>query len=350
VSPDEWIALGEEKIVEVLHAHTAVTVRELEARVSNSDWPHYGGVRIDPDFLSKARRGLEDAGTVVSSTRRTRGAHQVTTYHLGGLRNMTLVGDVSARKRLLTARHAGWSEATRRRRKGLIGEAGERAFVNLLEGSDLHGSIRRDAASVLGHTIRGGTLDTVSYFTIEDNLRPRAFTVVTEMKNQREWPYATNPELHKFLYKVANLSTTTGNLDILPVFISPFRSSQAFELGRLFGFFAVRSEHQWVLDRTPLTTDGFNEVRDELGYQDLRLGEEPTIRFTRAMTESLKRNASVVAQRWVATAAECEDLFNVARNSRDSREIGNLVEEARRRVDCVIGQPPGYQPITGPRS
>ena len=349
MTPEEWVELAEQTIVEVLNVHTSATVRELEARVSNRDWPGYGGIRIDPDFLSEARRNLEGNGDIESLTRPTKGFHDVTTYHLTGRRNKAAIEETAARKRLLTARHAGWSLATKRRPKGLIGEAGERVLINVLSESDKHSSVRRDTSAILGQDVQGGTFDTTSYLTIEEQQRPRVFTVVTEVKNQREWLYPTNPELHKFLYKSATLSQSTGDTGILPVFISPFRSSQAYQLGRLFGYFAVRSEHQWVLDRTPVTQDGFTEVRDELGFQDLRLGEDSTVRFTRALTESLERNADVVSERWAATAAECADLFDTARLLKDAAEIGEIIEEARTRVERAIGAPPGYQPITGPR-
>ncbi|MPZ52501.1 MAG: hypothetical protein GEU79_07175 [Acidimicrobiia bacterium] len=183
----------------------------------------------------------------------------------------------------------------------------------------------------------------------ERNIRaaPAVFAVVTEVKNQREWLYPTNPELHKFLYKAASLRNATDNSGIIPVFISPFRRNQAYQLARTLGFWAVRSEHQWVLDRRPLKKDGFYEVRDELGYADLRLGDELTIRFKRAMTESLARNARQVAERWSVTAALCEGLFDAARKLRAADEIGSIAGQARALVEDAAGPlPPSFEPIT----
>ena len=46
MTPEEWVKLREDTIVEILNAHSAVTTREIEARAANQEWPGYGGVHI----------------------------------------------------------------------------------------------------------------------------------------------------------------------------------------------------------------------------------------------------------------------------------------------------------------
>ena len=156
MNSEEWIKLGEETIVAMLHEHTSMTIREFEARASNQDWPARGGQRVDPDVLSKSRRNLENSGALEFESRQTKGGREIRTYNLAGLRNKKKIAQVAARKRLLTARHNGWSTATKRHRKGLIGEAGERSLLGAFAVGEGFSFVKRDTDFVLGHHIDGG--------------------------------------------------------------------------------------------------------------------------------------------------------------------------------------------------
>lgn len=344
----EWFELGQEIIVEMLHKHTSMTIREFEARASNQDWRAYGGQRVDPDILSKARRNLENQGVLESQSRPTKGGRDIRTYNLAGLRNKKEVDRVAARKRLLTARHNGWSRITKRHRKGLVGEAGERSLLGAFAVGEGFSFVKRDTDFVLGHHIERGTFDTAGYLTSELADEPTLHTVVSEVKNQRQWTYATNPEFHKFLYKASQLQNAHPTAEIVPLFVSSFRSNEAWQFSRLIGCFAVRTEHQFVLNRSPLDEDLFWEVPNELGYSDLVLGDTPPTRYKRAITESLPRNARVVAERWRVTAPLCEPFFEAARTMTDRTAIGQIVLEIQDAVLHVQGPPPDYDPIVSP--
>lgn len=292
---DEWVQDAKEVIIQIIDQERAVTVREIEARAANQAWDATRP-RIDPDFLTEARRELQGDGTIRPTTGPTRGGRSIETWSFGG--TQTAVERAAARKRLLTARHLSWSHTTKRNPKGLIGQAGETVVKNLLDALDPYSHVRWDTDHVLGTDIPGGSVDASAVLAVETSTGPVALTVLIEIKNQRQWFYPKNRQLHRFLAKAAQLQVENPNALIAPVFVSSWRHNSTLDLAKLLGFYAVAYRVQYVLDRAELDPRLFSEVVAELGYQDLRRGVTPNINLRHALDISLPRDAVAVAQRW----------------------------------------------------
>lgn len=341
----DWEAAAREVILDILDVEYSVTPRELEARASNEPWSTLG-YTVDPDFLSAARRDLAEERLLGSAVRATRGGRSIETWHrLDQKRRTTRIENAAARKRLLTTRHWSWAQSSARYPKGLIGAAGENALVGVVTDSDLFSGIRRDATTALGRTLDGGSVDVLCYLTTEVKGRPKVFTTLIEVKNRRQWYYPSHPDLHRFLYKAAQLQAAEPNEPILPVFASARRHHFTLRLGRLLGLYAVQYQAQFVLDRSEVDHGHFAQVTRDLGYSDLILGDSPNNKMRRAIAESLPRNAATTSERWRLVAPHTADLHRQIRDSTDLEERNALTIEVERIAIEVAGQPPDYEPL-----
>lgn len=283
---------------------------------------------------------LAEDGVVRRVSAPTRGGRHIGTWHLtadAGIR--TAIERAATRKRLLTARHDGWAATSERNPKGLIGQAGETVVRRLLESLDPYSHIVWDAGHALGTHIPGGTVDASTFLTVSIAGIPTALTALVEVKNQRQWFYPTNRQLHRFLAKGANLQVANPGVPIVPVFVSSWRHDSTLRLGKLLGFYAISYRVQYVLDRAEIEPRLFTEVVQELGYSDLRRGVEPNINLRHALEISLPRDAPASARRWGQSAELVLPYAEVIRDTPSDQERRALLNELIEQVTNQLGEP-----------
>ena len=342
----DWDGLARVAITEMLERELAVTAREIEARAANEPWPSIGQ-SVDPDILTGIRNELSNDGVLDSVTARTRGAPQpIQTWHLAGARRQnTQIARAAARKRLLTARHASWARPTARHPKGLIGRAGEEALWNQVTATDGFSHLVRDVEHLADRTIDGGSVDIAGYLVAEQPEGPQVLTVLMEMKNQRQWFYAADADLHRFLYKAADYQARAPDALVLPVFVSSRRANEALDLAQVLGFYMVRYQAQYVLDHSDVDTRLFREVYEELGYRDLVRGTTPNVGIRRGIGESLVKNALAVAKRWRLVAPLNVDIHRQLRDAAPELRTTDLVNRLRENARAVAGPPERFDPL-----
>ncbi len=120
-----WDEAAKTVILSMLDSHYAMTASEMEARSSDRVWnAMVWPWVINPHHLTNARNALAAAGGIESTSAPTRShPDPIITWSrppTHGIQRLIL--DTAARKRLLTARHAGWGKRGGAGR-GLIGRA-----------------------------------------------------------------------------------------------------------------------------------------------------------------------------------------------------------------------------------
>ena len=288
----------------VLDTHYAVTLSELTARASDRVFdrsvdPH----PIDPHHFTNARVELQGEGLIVPTTGTTRGGGEVTTWSrvaTCGLQRRT--DDAAGRKRLLTARHNGWSERGGAGR-GLIGKAGEDALHAALTapGSPLTG-VTGSTLHVLGLDLRKagiGELDNSGFVIDQTHAhQPQVVTLLFENKNTRHWHTHDDDDVTVFLGKAARIQALRPDVLICPVFVCRRVGYLLWRLGMEDGFLPVRVHNQFVLPDFDLTRDAFDEVVAGLGFADMILGSEPNHRLLGMVKTSIPQRALGLAARW----------------------------------------------------
>lgn len=138
--PEVWDEAAKAVLLDMLDTHHAMTVSEIEARGSDRTydalkwpWP------INPHHFTNARSQLAISGVIESTSASTR-SHPgpIITWSRPATRGIgRRIANAAARKRLLTARHAGWAQRGGAGR-GLIGRAGEDAVATaMIEASNI---------------------------------------------------------------------------------------------------------------------------------------------------------------------------------------------------------------------
>ncbi len=111
-SAEYWLESARKVVLDMLDVHHAVTASEMEARASDRTWKtSLCPYPINPHWFVNARNQLLGEGLIEVTDAPSRGhPDPIRTWHLPPLRGrLRLIENTSARKRLLTARHAGWS-------------------------------------------------------------------------------------------------------------------------------------------------------------------------------------------------------------------------------------------------
>ena len=298
-----WDAAAIVVLRAMLNTYHALTVSEIEARASDRTWNAIlWPWPIDPHHFTNARTALFAAGEIEPTSLPTRShADPITTWSrvpVRGLRRS--IEAAAARKRLLTARHAGWAHRGGAGR-GLIGKAGEDAVhAAMTDPSSQLARVSGSTSELLGIPLLGEVDDSAFYVDV-DNGTPTAITVMVEVKNARSWYYADHPDLHRFLSKAAHLQAQRPDILIFPIFVCRRVHFKLWELGESQGFLPARVLQQLVLPDSELDQDVLSEVIDGLGFQDLRLGNAPTSRHRGIFATSLPKRARAYAERWQAS-------------------------------------------------
>lgn len=308
-SPEQYHEAAKRVWLDVLRVEHAVTMNEIEARAADRTWnPQVWSTPIDPHHFTNARKELHAAGLIES-------AAEPTTSHPAPIMTWSLVpryglktkiANAAARKRLLTARHAGWSKRGGAR-IGLVGRAGENALMAALHSAESRltqasGSV----TSVLDvNLMRWGEVDACAYYVDVSNPQsgPVAITVMFEVKNTRDWYYADDDAVLRFLGKAAVVQAERPDVRVLPVFLARKVQFTLWEQGERDGFLPVWVNHQMVLSDFELTQDAFNEVTVELGYADMILVDKSTATtnyHTGIVSKAVPARARTYAERWSA--------------------------------------------------
>jgi hypothetical protein len=297
VSEDEWHERGKAALLDILDRRHACTISEIEAHCADRTGHGAGPWSVNPHHLTNARIELLRAGAIEYTDASTRS-------HPGLIRTWSLpptygrkskIDAAAARKRLLTARHNGWSERGGRN-LGLIGAAGEDAVSTALTSAgsavlEPTGPVSR-ILDVDLKSARLGELDnTGTVIDRSDAADPKLVTVLVEVKNTREWIYDTNDGLVRFLGKAAYVQAARPDQLILPVFICRQFQVTAWRLGERHGFLPAMVEQQLVLPDHDNIPESFAEVRDEL-YPDLVLGAKPTNRHLGIARQGIAKYAN----------------------------------------------------------
>jgi hypothetical protein len=271
-SEDEWHALACGAVLTLLERAHAVTIVEMEARLSDTIYdPIVCPDRINPHHLTTARHTLLDEGTIepfsaVAKSRDEQGnPDYVTTWSLPRVRGRTTIIDRTAeRKRALTSRWLSWG------RRHLLGEAGEAALAAALSECDALPYATGSTSTVLD--VPTGELDNSAIFVAQSGGRLEPIQVVFEVKNTREYYYAGDQEVEEFLTKAAQIQVARPDQRILPVFICRRWQWTLYHDGRQHGYLPAMVTQQVVKKDPDLSTDEwqvkFREVQVEL-FPDL---------------------------------------------------------------------------------
>ena len=297
--PGVWEEAAKSVLLHMLDAHYAMTVSEIEARGSDRTydalkwaWP------INPHHFTNARHELAAAGDIEPTSASTRShPDPIVTWSRPATRGIgRSIQSAAARKRLLTARHAGWARRGGAGR-GLIGRAGEDAVATAMAEDANISHVSGSTATLFGVPLLG-ELDNSGFYVDASGPAPTVVTLMVEIKNTRSWYYAEDDAVLRFLAKAAHFQRERPEQLVLPVFICRQHQFKLWELGERHGFLPAKVVNQLVLADSDLDQDSLNEVVNELGYGDLRLGNRPTNRHRGIFATAVPKRARVYAERW----------------------------------------------------
>ena len=311
-SPAEWNHAAQRVLLDVLDTQYAVTKRELEARASDRTWdPTVWPRPIDPGYFTHAMTDLHRQGLIMPTHEPTRGGAAITTWSRVPVRGLKgRIEDAAARKRLLAARHNGWSQRGGNG-LGLIGRAGENALHTALADPECPLQPLGPTRTVLEVELLG-EIDNHGLFADHktDPSDPVVITALFEVKNRRQHYYSQDAAVRRFLAKAAHYQRERPNQLVLPVFVCRRYNITLWREGETNGFLPVTVNNQLVLPDHELDQNSLEEVRIELGYEDLVLGDTPTNRHLGMAKTSLYKYGRPYAQRWRTTHTQflAEDL------------------------------------------
>jgi hypothetical protein len=302
--PDEadYTERAKARIREVLATEHAVVALELEARISEAGYQD-SGLNIDPHHVTNALKELVQRGEVIREEPvPTRGGHAIETVQPADQhRRTTAITQAAARKRLLYARYLGWAQGTKRYPHGLIGPAGEQAVRSGLLSSGAVQPVHPEAGEVtrLLNVDLPGSLDSAGYTVpLVDGIPGRPVTVLVEVKNIRGWMYPHSMEFYQLLDKACVLQQANPDQPILPVFACRKVHQTSFWMAKQLGFMIIEMGIQYVGD---VEQEGLDEVRNELQFSDLRVGDGPSVRVRDRFRKTVPAYCTEIAEAWRRT-------------------------------------------------
>lgn len=348
----DWVRRSREAIVELLADQLAAPVIELEARISDRPWRSQRRP-IDPHLLTEARRDLETAGLVERVEAITRGGSEVavlqpTPIPRGKLRAAT---DAAARKRLLLARLRSWSKATPHT-PNLIGAGGEIVVHQSLLAAAAFGyrlvqPTRGEVATLYGDPVPGGPLDNAAWLSPMDH-RTQAptgstFLVPIEVKNVRHWLYPNHWEIYQLLHKAAGLANAHPEYPILPILVCRRAHYRTLQLAKDLGFLVFQTNDQYVQPSERIAAAHFEEVRTELGLQDLRMTNSASPALVNWLAGAPHREATTYSDRWMNFSRHEINTFADLRQptTRWPRRL-KLLQGLHRNVTEALGYAEGW--------
>lgn len=346
MAPEEQrIIDAQGRLMEVLAAEHALVKPEAIARLSEA---YYGSDsrNFDSHIVGQALQALERAGDIVVRTAGSKGGHQITTYEPADQRlRKTAVTDALMRKRALYARYLSWAHGSIRYPQGFLGPAGEAAVRGgILESAALQPAEpgAGPVSSILGVRLPGPA-DSAGYMnTLLEGMPQPPVTLLFEVKNIREWIYPSASELFQVLHKAVILQQARPTTPIVPIFICRAAQKTAFYMASQLGFLIIDLGIQYVGHQ--VEEPAFNEVRNELHFNDLHLGEHNSLRVRDRLKQHVPGIAHRYANQWNATALDPEiaPILIQLRSSRlSSMERSDLMTTLRE-LNINRGQAGGW--------
>lgn len=329
---DEYVARATAMIKQILDEHHAVVHPEIEARVAEGEFAS-STRNVDPHHITTALRTLSKSGELIYDRAPARGGRSeiVTIQPADQHRRATKIEKAAARKRLLYARYRGWAQGTVRHPKGLIGPAGEEAVRGAVTRAGTLQPAAPDAgevAELLG-TQLAGPVDSAGYMVpLNAGIPGRPVTVLIEVKNIRSWIYPSSIELYQLLDKASLLQIRRPAQPIIPFLACRKSHKTTFYMAKRLGFVVVEMDRQYVGD---VDEDDLMEVRNELHFDDLTRGSEPSIRVQDRLRKTLPNIWEGVSGAWHNTCAAqgLADIFHQLRYTKDLDERANYLRQLR---------------------
>jgi hypothetical protein len=342
---DEYTARATAMIKRVLDEHHAVVHPEIEARVAEGEFASSTG-NINPHHITTALRSLQKTGELIYDRAPARGGRIeiVTIQPANQHRRATKIEKAAARKRLLYARYSGWAQGTVRHPKGLIGPAGEAAVRGALLRAGTLQPATPDAGEVseLLGTHLPGPVDSAGYMVpLAGGIPGRPVTLLIEVKNIRSWIYPSSAELYQVLNKASLLQLQHPAQPIIPLLACRKVHATTFWMAKQLGFVVVEMNRQYAGD---VVEDDLMEVRNELHFDDLTRGSEPSIRVQDRLRNTLPAICEEVAGVWRNTCAApgLVDVFHQIRYTKNVYERANLVDRLRSAAVNQLGVRGGW--------
>jgi hypothetical protein len=331
-TPAEYDALAADRIREILAEQHAVVRRELESRIGEGYWSG-SWQNIDPHHVSNALRVLLDSGEVEWATGTTRGGAQVETLQPTDRAGRgDRIDRAAARKRLLYGRYLGWASGTKRHPKGLIGPAGEAAARSAIleSGSVLPTAAGAGAVPRLLGAQLPGPLDSagVTVPVSAESMPGDPVTLLFEVKNIRQWIYPSAPEPYQLLGKAVLVQRSRPDAAVVPILVCRKAQQTTFYMAKQMGFMVIDMGRQFI---GAVEEDKMMEVRNGLWFNDLVLGDGPSLRVRDRLRSAVRTNCADVAEVWRDTALDDElgQTILDASRARDQRALYRAVQALR---------------------
>lgn len=302
---DEYVLRAKERLREEMDAELALLRPEAIARLSEA---YYRGdpKNIDAHHVGPALDDLVGAGEFVATSEPTRGAQPITTYQPADQsRRQTRIAKAAARKRLLAARYNSWAQGSVRHPHGLIGPAGEEAVRLAILASTAMQPASPNAgpvSEILGVKL-SGPADSGGYVNpIIGDIPQGPVTVLVEVKNVRGWIYPSSAELYQVLHKSMALKLVHPTQPVVPILVCRAAHKTTFWMAKQLGFVVIDMGAQFV--GRQVDEDSLLEVRNELGFVDLRLLDGPSLRVRDRLREKLPPHILDFADTWTETTGD----------------------------------------------
>jgi hypothetical protein len=345
-TPEEYVDLGIEAILELLENEHAAVAPELEAKISEQP---YGdrSIPIDAHHLTAARKVLRESSAIAEDTRVTRGGRAVTVItpadETGRSRR---IEDAAKRKRLLHTRYLSLAMGSKTV-PALLGRGGEAVLHATLLQAAPHGLrlLRPDGgevSSLFGKPVVGGPLDSGAIVTTLDQLTLATSThlALIEVKNVRSHLYPQALEVHQVLYKAAEVVAAHPHLSVVPVLVCRWPHFTLFTMAKQLGAFVVGTKQQPILPSKQLEPDLIAEIRDELGYRDLVITDQALPWMVDRFSRVLPTVAAASSERWRAVASTVLPYSKTLRTDLlEGRDRARLMETFRLNVSQVLSEP-----------
>lgn len=315
----DYLGMGIRAIRELLDQQLAAPWREVEARISESQWPTLP-IRIQPHVLTRARHYLEREGDLVPVSHLTLGNREVELVRTGNThRRQTALMAAIRRKAVLYGRYRAWAEGplSTDYPSGVTGLAGERVLAQAIR-SNLNGIAplqdEGEVRSILDLKLKGGSYDDAAALFAMNDGAVETVLLPFEMKNVRRWIYPDDPETHKFLYRSAYLQQERPDALICPVFVGRRRNAKTWLMAQDLGFYSIQTRLHYVLKTSRIRLKAFEEVRLGLDFSDLTQ-EDESPRIRKVIDKSLRRDALATAIRWRSHGSQFLEHYDYLRGN-----------------------------------
>lgn len=350
---DEYVEAGVSALLDLASREGAFIWSEAEAKISEGR--RHDRPSVQPHHLTSARRLLLEGEALISEEAVSKGGHVIETFSLPDA-PVRIVRSAASRKRLLQSRFLGWATGTRRRPGGLIGPAAESVVLRSMEqsataGYRLEPVTNRGVERLYGADVPGGPLDAAAFLILADERSTPTGVglVAVEVKNIRDWIYPNSVELYQLLDKCARLQNDDVTRALVPLLVCRRAHFTTFKMAKALGFYVIDLARQYLVPSADLKVDAVDEVRVELGYYDLMVGEKADPKLVRHFSSHLPMIAHRTSEVWRHSAASLDEHFKMLRvpgqsPSQRARVMSSFRELAAEKVptaELVAGARPG---------